>query len=41
MDEFPLPGMGRAVVAVPAPDAGPGFWAGASCGVARTERVGA
>jgi hypothetical protein len=34
MDEFPLPGMGRAVVAVPAPGAGPGYWAGASCAVA-------
>jgi hypothetical protein len=33
MDEFPLPGMGRAVVAVPAPGAGPGWWAGASCAV--------
>jgi hypothetical protein len=30
MHEFPLPGMGRAVVAVPAPGAGPGYWAGAS-----------
>ena len=26
---FPLPGSGRAVVAVPAPGAGPGYWAGA------------
>jgi hypothetical protein len=34
MDDFPLPGMGRAVVAVPAPGAGPGYWAGASCAVA-------
>jgi hypothetical protein len=33
MDSFPLPGMGRAVVAVPAPGAGPGWWAGASCAV--------
>ena len=33
MDTFPLPGMGRAVVAVPAPGAGPGYWAGASCAV--------
>jgi hypothetical protein len=33
MDGFPLPGMGRAVVAVPAPGDGPGFWAGAPCGV--------
>jgi hypothetical protein len=33
MDGFPLPGMGRAVVAVPAPGAGPGYWAGASCAV--------
>jgi hypothetical protein len=33
MDEFPLPGTGRAVVAVPAPGTGPGFWAGASCAV--------
>jgi hypothetical protein len=31
MDGFPLPGMDRAVVAVPAPGAGPGYWAGASC----------
>jgi hypothetical protein len=31
VDEFPLPGMGRAVVAVPAPGDGPGYWAGASC----------
>jgi hypothetical protein len=30
MPDFPLPGMGRAVVAVPAPGAGPGWWAGAS-----------
>ena len=30
MRDFPLPGMGRAVVAVPAPGAGPGWWAGAS-----------
>jgi hypothetical protein len=28
---FPLPGDGQAVVAVPAPGAGPGYWAGASC----------
>jgi hypothetical protein len=27
---FPLPGSGRPVVAVPAPGAGPGFWAGSS-----------
>jgi hypothetical protein len=33
MDAFPLPGMGRAVVAVPAPGTGPGYWAGASCAV--------
>jgi hypothetical protein len=33
MDAFPLPGMGRAVVAVPAPGTGPGCWAGASCAV--------
>jgi hypothetical protein len=33
MDKFPLPGMGRAVVAVPAPGEGPGWWAGASCAV--------
>jgi hypothetical protein len=33
MDAFPLPGMGRPVVAVPAPGNGPGYWAGASCGV--------
>ncbi|HEV2711460.1 MAG TPA: hypothetical protein VGU26_00055, partial [Gaiellaceae bacterium] len=31
MDRFPLPGMGQAVVAVPAPGAGSGYWAGASC----------
>jgi len=30
MTGFPLPGMGRAVVAVPAPGDGPGYWAGAS-----------
>jgi hypothetical protein len=30
---FPLPGTGRVVVAAPAPGAGPGFWAGASCAV--------
>jgi hypothetical protein len=34
MDDFPLPGMGRPVVAVPAPGVGPGYWAGASCAVA-------
>jgi hypothetical protein len=28
--EFPLPGAGHPIVAVPAPGAGPGFWAGAS-----------
>lgn len=28
---FPLPGVGRAVVAAPAPGAGPGYWAGAPC----------
>ena len=33
MTAFPLPGMGRAVVAVPAPGDGPGYWAGASCAV--------
>jgi hypothetical protein len=33
MDTFPLPGMGRPVVAVPAPGDGPGYWAGAPCGV--------
>ena len=31
---FPLPGMGRAVVAVPAPGQGPGWWAGASSAAA-------
>jgi hypothetical protein len=31
MQDFPLPGMGHAVVAVPAPGRGPGYWAGASC----------
>jgi hypothetical protein len=30
---FPLPGTGPVVVAAPAPGAGPGFWAGASCAV--------
>jgi hypothetical protein len=30
MTGFPLPGTGRAVVAVPAPGDGPGYWAGAS-----------
>jgi hypothetical protein len=30
MTSFPLPGMGRATVAVPAPGTGPGYWAGAS-----------
>jgi hypothetical protein len=29
MSDFPLPGSADAVVAVPAPGAGPGFWAGA------------
>jgi hypothetical protein len=33
MDAFPLPGSGRAVVAAPAPGAGPGYWAGAPCAV--------
>ena len=33
MDGFPLPGRGEPVVAVPAPGAGPGFWAGAPCAV--------
>jgi hypothetical protein len=33
MTGFPLPGMGHAVVAVPAPGDGPGYWAGASCAV--------
>ena len=31
MEDFPLPGMGEAVVAVPAPGEGPGWWAGAPC----------
>lgn len=31
MIDFPLPGSSQAVVAVPAPGAGPGYWAGASC----------
>lgn len=31
--EFPLPGMGRPVVAVPAPGRGPGCWAGAPSAV--------
>ncbi len=30
MDDFPLPGMGEAAVAVPAPGTGIGWWAGAS-----------
>ena len=30
MTEFPLPGMGRVAVAVPAPGAGRGWWAGSS-----------
>ena len=30
MADFPLPGTGQPVVAVPAPGAGPGWWAGAS-----------
>jgi hypothetical protein len=34
MTEFPLPGMGRTVVAVPAPGSGPGYWAGASSAAA-------
>jgi hypothetical protein len=33
MDEFPTPGAGPAVVAVPAPGDGPGFWAGGSSAV--------
>lgn len=33
MSDFPLPGMGRVVVAVPAPGTGPGWWAGASSAV--------
>jgi hypothetical protein len=33
MTEFPLPGSAPAVVAVPAPGAGPGYWAGAPCAV--------
>ena len=31
MRDFPLPGMGEVLVAVPAPGAGPGWWAGAPC----------
>jgi len=31
MDDFPLPGMGRAEVAAPAPGRGIGWWAGGSC----------
>src|SRR5215217_7306229 len=34
MNDFPLPGMGRPVVAVPAPGVGPGYWAGAPSAVA-------
>ena len=30
MNDFPLPGMGSPVVAVPAPGVGEGWWAGAS-----------
>src|SRR4029453_13623797 len=37
MAVFPLPGMGSAVVAVPAPGDGPGYWAGASCAVLDTD----
>jgi hypothetical protein len=33
MTEFPLPGSAPAVVAVPAPGTGPGYWAGAPCAV--------
>jgi hypothetical protein len=33
MRGFPLPGSARAVVAVPAPGTGPGYWAGASSAV--------
>jgi hypothetical protein len=33
MTDFPLPGSAPAVVAVPAPGEGPGFWAGAPCAV--------
>jgi hypothetical protein len=33
VDEFPLPGTGSMAVAVPAPGAGPGYWAGAPCGM--------
>ena len=29
MDDFPLPGTGRAATVVPPPGAGPGCWAGA------------
>jgi hypothetical protein len=32
-DEFPLPSSGSLTVAVPAPGAGPGYWAGAPCSV--------
>lgn len=32
MNEFPLPGMGDALVAVPASGSGVGWWAGASSG---------
>jgi hypothetical protein len=34
MSEFPLPGSGQVVVAVPAPATGPGYWAGAPSAVA-------
>lgn len=33
MGEFPLPGLAPAVVAVPAPGSGPGYWAGCSSAV--------
>jgi hypothetical protein len=33
MTDFPLPGSAPAVVAVPAPGEGPGFWSGAPCAV--------
>src|SRR5437660_479624 len=35
--EFPLPGMGQSVVAVPAPGRGPGCWAGAPSAMVDTD----
>jgi hypothetical protein len=37
MDDFPLPGRGTPVVAVPAPGSGEGWWAGASSAALDTD----